>query len=480
MEINTTSSPLETIESDGIIIWTYEDQNSSILDKIGDSISSYFESANFQGKKNQQFTLLNVETVKAPRIVVIGLGKKSNANHEIVRTSIGNAVRTLQKLKSIHIAVDAVNNDAQATSEGILLALYEFDELKSKKPDSTKIEKITFTGTEIEFDDWNNGTFIAKGQNVARRLAELPSNIATPTYFADHTNILLQDVNNVNVISRNEEWAQEKKMGAFLSVTAGSDEPAKFLEIHYKGGNEEDKPIVFVGKGITFDTGGISIKPASGMGLMRADCTGAACVIGILYAVSKLSLKKNVIGLAPLSENMPSGKATKPSDVVFASNGKSIEIDNTDAEGRLVLSDGLVYAESFNPETVIDIATLTGAMMRALGEAYTGAFTRSDKLWTELESAGLSTHERFWRMPLDEIYKKKLKSSLADLKNVGGVFGGASIAAMFLGEFIEMDRWVHLDIAGTMANMKKAGYKPEGIPGIPVRALIQFVRDSIN
>jgi aminopeptidase len=180
---------------------------------------------------------------------------------------------------------------------------------------------------------------------------------------------------------------------------------------------------------------------------------GAASVIGILYGIAKLGLKINVIGLTPLTENMPSGKATKPSDVVFASNGKSIEIDNTDAEGRLVLSDGLVYAETFNPHTVIDIATL------------------------ELETAGLATYERFWRMPLDKIYKKKLKSTIADLKNVGGVYGAASVAAMFLSEFVEIERWAHIDIAGSLINNKKTGYKPEGIPGVPVRALIQFVRN---
>ena len=209
---------------------------------------------------------------------------------------------------------------------------------------------------------------------------------------------------------------------------------------------------------------------------MRTDCTGAASVIGILYAVAKLKLNVNAIALAPLTENMPSAKATRPSDVIFASNGKSIEIDNTDAEGRMILSDGLVYAETFNPHTVVDIATLTGSMERALGDIYTGAYTRSDELWSELETAGLATHERFWRMPLDPEYRKKLKSKLADMKNVGGAKGGANIAAMFLSEFISVYRWAHLDIAGFM-NVKKSGYLPDGVPGIPVRAMIQFVRN---
>ncbi|MCE7733645.1 MAG: leucyl aminopeptidase [Candidatus Heimdallarchaeota archaeon] len=476
MELNSTSTNIEDIECDGIILWNYSDQQSSSLERFGDKVSSYFDAANFQGKDKQNCSLFNIEGIKASRLVVVGVGTKQKANHEIVRNAVANAAKILQGLHCKHIAIEAVNLDAQTTAEGLILGLYVFDELKSKKDDESKIEKITFTGTDDQIREWKNGCIISESQNVTRRLAELPANVGTPSYFVSETKSLFKDLENTQVIDRDENWAKKQKMGAFLSVAAGTDEPAKFLEIHYKGSNEDDKPVVFVGKGITFDTGGISLKSPAGMGLMRSDCTGAATVIGTLFGIAKLGLKANIIGLTPLTENMPSGKATKPSDVVYASNGKSIEVDNTDAEGRMVLSDGLVYAESFNPDTIVDIATLTGSMMVALGDAFTGTYSRSTELWNELETAGLETFERFWRMPLDKMYKKKLKSRLADMKNVGGRAGGANIAAMFLSEFVTIERWAHLDIAGNMET-KKSGYFPEGSPGIPVRALIQFVRN---
>jgi len=476
MEILSTSTHIENIECDGVILWNYTESNSLTLDRIGEPISSYFSAANFEGKKDQRCTLFNIEGIKAPRVVVVGVDKKDKVNHEIVRNAAANAIRILKELNCNHIATEAINSDAQSTAEGIILGLYTFDELKSKKEESSNIKKLTFTGSDDQIRDWEIGGVISKAQNITRRLAELPGNIGTPSYFVSETKSIFQELNKTEVIDRDESWAEEQKMGAFLSVTAGTDEPAKFLEIHYKGANQADQPVVFVGKGITFDSGGISLKSPTGMGLMRTDCTGAASVIGILYGIAKLGLSVNAIGIAPLTENMPSSKATKPSDVIFASNGKSIEIDNTDAEGRLVLSDGLVYAETFNPHTVIDIATLTGSMMRALGDTYAGAYTRTDELWKQLEVAGITTHERFWRMPLDTAYRKKLKSTLADMKNVGGANGGANIAAMFLSEFITLDRWAHLDIAGFM-KVKKSGYLPDGVPGVPVRALIQFVRN---
>lgn len=476
MEINSISTNIESVECDGIILWNYSDHKSVSLERLDDKISSYFNSANFQGKKDQKCTLFNIEGIKTPRIVVIGVGSKDEADHEIVRNAVANGARILQGLKCKHIAVEAVNLDAQSTAEGVLLGLYVFDELKSKKDDASNIEKITFTGTDEQIRDWKNGSIISESQIATRRLAELPGNIGTPSYFVSETKLLFKDLENSQVFDRDENWAKKRKMGAFLSVAAGTDEPAKFLEIHYNGGNQDDQPVVFVGKGITFDSGGLSLKSPAGMGLMRTDCTGAASVIGIMHGIAKLKLKINAIGLTPLTENMPSAKATKPGDVIFASNGKSIEIDNTDAEGRLVLSDALVYAETFDPHTVIDIATLTGSMARALGETYTGVYAKTDELWSQLETAGLNTHERFWRMPLDKEYRKKLKSSLADMKNVGGAQGGANIAAMFLNEFVTVERFAHIDIAGMM-KFKKSGYLPDGVPGIPVRALIQFVRN---
>eukprot|EP01119_Soliformovum_irregulare_P011323 TRINITY_DN2825_c0_g1_i1.p1 TRINITY_DN2825_c0_g1~~TRINITY_DN2825_c0_g1_i1.p1 ORF type:complete len:275 (+),score=99.07 TRINITY_DN2825_c0_g1_i1:708-1532(+) len=272
-------------------------------------------------------------------------------------------------------------------------------------------------------------------------------------------------------------------MESFLSVTHGSEEPARFMEIRYNGSQDKDaSPFIFVGKGITFDSGGISIKTALGMGEMRGDCGGAAAAIGILYAISELNLPVNAVALTPLTENLPSGKATKPSDVVVASNGKSIEIDNTDAEGRLVLADALVYASEMKPHTIIDMATLTGAIGVALGTHYSGFFTRSDELWNEVDSAGKETREKMWRMPLDADYRKQMDSDLADIKNVGGRLGGSCTGAIFLNEFVapEITRWAHIDIAGTaLPHPRQESYLPKnGMTGVPVRALLQWVRNQ--
>ncbi|MHA2251550.1 MAG: leucyl aminopeptidase [Candidatus Kariarchaeaceae archaeon] len=478
MKLSANENNIETLDVDAIIIGKYEGlESGGAFSRLKDRFEDILNLGDFEGKKKQKTLLYNMPGINAKRVVLVGLGKKEDADDETVRIASAKGVKKLRKLGAKTVAIEALNEDGQSTAEGVILGLYEFDELKQKKNDEKKeLEEVIFTGTSDQTENWKQGLTIGEAQNQARRLAELPANIATPSYFTEHTKTMFEGVDNISILVHDEKWAEEKKMGAFLSVTRGSDEPAKFLEIRYTGGDDGDQPLIIVGKGITFDTGGISLKPSSGMGAMRGDCGGAAATIGTLLGIAKLQLPLNVIGLTPLTENMPSGRATKPSDVVFASNGKSIEVENTDAEGRLILSDALVYAETFKPHTVIDIATLTGAIGVALGKAFVGSFTRSDELWAEIEKAGMMTHERFWRMPLDKIYRKQIDSTIADMKNSGGRPGGASTAAMFLGEFIEMERWCHLDIAGVMAS-KKSAYKPKGMAGFPVRALIQFARN---
>jgi len=276
-------------------------------------------------------------------------------------------------------------------------------------------------------------------------------------------------------------------MRTFLSVTRGSAEPAKFLEIHYKGASSPNaKPLVLVGKGITFDTGGISIKSAADMKLMRGDMGGAAAVVAAALAIAQLKLPINVVVLTPLAENMPSATATKPGDIIYAMNGKSVEVDNTDAEGRLVLSDAIYYGSTeFNPHTLIDVATLTYAMDIALGEVFTGVFTNSDALWERLHAAGETEYDRFWRLPLDEDYGPQIYSSNADLQNTGGKPGGACTAALFLKAFVhgveptdgsEPLAWAHIDIAGTMEATRPTPYLGRGMTGSSVRALVEYAR----
>ncbi|MCY3413788.1 MAG: leucyl aminopeptidase [Candidatus Heimdallarchaeota archaeon] len=477
MNIKTSSEAIETLDVDAIVIGLYKDNtHGETAIRLG-AIAPYLELDEFTGKTKQTMILYNVEGVKARRIYLVGLGEKEKCNFESVRNAASIAARTLRDRGLKSIAFEALHGDAQSTAEGAILGLYKYDFLKTQNLDKIKkVDEIIFSGNDV--DAWNTGVIMAEGQNYARFLAETPANICTPTWFAEKAKEYLDGIDNIEIIVHDEEWAKEKKMGSFLSVAAGTEEPAKFLEIQYNGGNENDPPIVYVGKGITFDTGGISLKPSANMGAMRGDMGGAASVVGTLYAISKLGLKKNVIGLTPLTENMPSGRATKPSDVVTASNGKTIQVDNTDAEGRLILADALVYAEKeFNPHTVIDIATLTGSIGVALGEAFIGVFTRSDELWNELNRAGEKTFDRFWRMPLDPIYRKALDTPLADVNNVGSRAGGACQAAEFLGEFIEMKRWCHVDIAGVMDSPGSSDYHPKkGMTGKPVRGLVEFCK----
>ncbi|XP_001369177.2 cytosol aminopeptidase [Monodelphis domestica] len=418
-----------------------------------------------------------------PSVVVVGLGKKTsgindlenwNEGKENIRVAVAAACRQIQDLEISSVEVDPCG-DAQAAAEGAVLGLYEFDELKQKKKTVVSAQLYGSGNDEA----WQKGVVFANGQNLARHLMETPANKMTPTKFAETIEQKLKSVsNNTTVHIRPQSWIEEQAMGAFLSVAKGSDEPPVFLEIHYRGSpNADDSPLVFVGKGITFDSGGISIKPAANMDLMRADMGGAATICSTIITAATLKLPLNLIGLAPLCENMPSGKANKPGDVVTAKNGKTIQVDNTDAEGRLILADALCYAHTFNPKVIINAATLTGAMDIALGSAATGVFTNSSWLWTKLFEASTETGDRMWRMPLFEHYTRQIVDcQLADINNIGKYrSGGACTAAAFLKEFVTHSKWAHLDIAGVMTNKDEVPYLRKGMTGRPTRTLTEFL-----
>eukprot|EP01087_Luapelamoeba_hula_P020424 TRINITY_DN6962_c1_g1_i1.p1 TRINITY_DN6962_c1_g1~~TRINITY_DN6962_c1_g1_i1.p1 ORF type:complete len:380 (-),score=44.74 TRINITY_DN6962_c1_g1_i1:42-1181(-) len=374
--------------------------------------------------------------------------------------------------------------------------MFQTDEHKSKKDDKNpSANSVTISPYNFDHEGneaWEVGKQIASAQNFSRMLANAPANYLTPSKFVEHTLNKFEGLLGspsgdgayagglVKIVAHDQKWAEDQKMGCFLGVARGSDEPPQFLEIHYNGleGDNDVPPVVLVGKGVTFDSGGISIKPASGMGLMRGDMGGAAAVVGTVYAAAALRLKTKLIVLTPLCENMPSGKAVKPGDVLYAKNGKSVEVDNTDAEGRLILADALVYAATFKPRTLIDVATLTGAISVALGPLAIGAFSNSDKLWVQLDRAGRTSAERFWRMPLFPAYKSQLKSDYADLCNVGKKGGGSCTAAAFLKEFVPANvQWAHLDIAGVShSDGSDKPYIPKGMAGKPVRALVEYLR----
>ncbi|KAI0960807.1 hypothetical protein AcV7_000089 [Taiwanofungus camphoratus] len=422
--------------------------------------------------------------------------KDGNERRELVRKAVGSAVKQVKALgdgvEGSTVYIDA-SADAHAAAVAANLALYGFS-LKTKPPSpfgpdlkEPVPEKFSFEPI-VGSKEWDTGVVYAKAQNLARTLSELPGNMMTPTAFTERVKSEFAGVQNVEVIVHDEAWASEKGMRTFLSVTKGTSEPAKFLEIHYNGASADSQPLLFVGKGITFDSGGISLKPSAGMKLMRGDMGGAAAVCSAALAIAQLKIPVNLVVLTPLCENLPGPSANKPGDIIYAMNGKSVEIDNTDAEGRLVLADALYYGTTaFKPHTVVDVATLTGAMDIALGEVFTGVFTNSDFLWQEIDVAGQAEHDRFWRMPLDEEFGPQIYSSNADLCNTGGRPGGSCTAALFLKAFVEgiepeqegevpAVRWAHLDIAGTMEATRGSAYLEKGLTGRPTRALIEFVR----
>ena len=475
MEIKATEENLTNLSVDAIIVGVFKNGELSYNFPSDQNFEKYRDICGHNGKEGENKILYQVQKPSRFKVALIGLGSKVDFTSEKARIAAATGCKLLRDENAKSIAIGSFGFP-QASAEGCILGLYRFTELKNKEEqEKATIELLQFSGTEKEIMAWNKGVIIANAQNFARKLAEMPANFATPTYFIDQIASFFESFENVEISVYDEIWAKKQKMGAFLSVAQGSNQPAKFAVIHYNGGQPDSSPLIFIGKGITFDTGGISLKPSQNMGLMRGDCTGAAVIISVLFGIVKLNLPINVVGIAPLTENMPGGKATKPSDVVFASNNKSIEVDNTDAEGRLILSDALVYAEkTFKPHTVIDVATLTGAISIALGEHYIGTFSRCNTLWEELKAAGELAGEEFWRMPLDSKYSKQLKSQIADIKNVGGRSGGAITATMFLSEFIKLKRWAHLDIAGSTWSSKENGYKPKGNIGVSVRALIQF------
>ncbi|XP_038647486.1 cytosol aminopeptidase isoform X1 [Scyliorhinus canicula] len=423
-----------------------------------------------------------------PHVVVVGLGDKNaginnleqyDEGKENIRAAIAASellivgCRQLQDLEVSLVEVDPCG-DAQCAAEGSILGLFEYNELKKKKKTVVTVKPFG----SFEDETWQKGVLYAEGQNLARHLMEAPANYITPTSFAGTIQQAIHSTGEkVKVHIRPKSWIEDQQMGAFLSVAKGSDEEPVFLEIHYNGSKVSgESPLVFVGKGITFDSGGISIKPASGMDAMRADMGGAATICSAIITAASLKLPLNIIGLAPLCENMLNGRANKPGDVVKAKNGKTIQVDNTDAEGRLILADALCYAHSFNPKAIVNAATLTGAMDVALGSAATGVFTNSDWLWGHLRQASVVTGDRVWRMPLFQHYTRQVtESQLADLNNIGKYrSGGACTAAAFLREFVKVPHWAHLDIAGVMSNKDEVPYLRKGMAGRPTRTLVEF------
>lgn len=439
-------------------------------------------SKEFKGKQNEALLVPAPAAIKPERILFVGLGKRNDISAERVRQAGGKA--------AVHLCEMGMKNVALSTSvisslklspadfvEGALLGLYTFKKYRTEN-NSKKISGMAVLSKPSK--ELSNrlswAETVASSVYFAKDLINTPSNDMTPTHLAKAALSLRQKRLSVKVLDRKD--AQKLGMGAYLSVAKGSNEPPKFIVLEYKG--TKKKPLALIGKSITFDSGGISLKHSEGMEKMKYDMAGGAAVLGIVKAASELKLPVNLIGILPATENLPGGSATKPGDIVKAITGKTVEIINTDAEGRLILADAIGYAKRFKPRAIIDIATLTGACPIALGNEAIAMMGNNRGLMEKLKKSSDNTYERVWEMPLFDEYREYLKSDIADIKNTGGKNGSLVTAAYFLYEFAGKTPWVHLDIAGTAWAEKDKPYIPKGASGIGVRLIMDLIKNWTN
>ncbi len=468
------------------------EQETASLDKaLGGSISDLLRSKEFEGKTGELVLLHTHRKIPAKRLLLVGLGKKDALVLDTIRQALGHAVKQVRQVKaaSFTAAVPTVTppdstaiDIAQAMTEGAILGAYQFTAYRSEPtpgPDIRSMTLLTSQQSDVRSlsEGVRRGVATAEAAVFVRDLCNHPSNVMTPTKIAEEAKAVAKEAGVSLKILERKDMAK-LGMGALLGVARGSHEPPKFIILEYRGARKKnDRPVVLVGKTITFDTGGISLKPAENMEHMKADMTGGAEVLAAVRAAARLKLPLNLVGLLPATENMPGGGAMKPGDVVKTLSGKTVEVQNTDAEGRLILADGLAYAARYKPAALLDVATLTGACVIALGQFAIGMFGTDDTLKESLRKAGQRSGERVWEMPLWEDYFEQLKSDVADMRNIGGRGAGMITAALFLSKFAGDWPWVHLDIASTDWSERERAYVPKGPTGIGTRLLIQYLMD---
>lgn len=492
MEFSIKNGNPEKLRTDCLVVGVFEgrklSESAKQVDEAADkAISNVLKSGDMEGKLASTLVLHQLPNIAATRVLLVGLGKAAELTERHYRQAVRAAVKALPKgvqnvgftLTELSIKKSDIQSKVAHLVETVLDATYVVNAIKEKKPQEHALEKVIVQVEKAETtaaeQAVNHGASIAKGVRLAKDLGNLPPNICTPTYLGDQAKKLAKEFGfKVEVLDK----AQIEKlgMGSFLGVAQGSLEPPKLIVLQHLKGKKHDKPVALVGKGITFDTGGISLKPGAEMDEMKYDMCGAASVLGTFKAIGELDLPLNVVGIIPTCDNMPSGNALKPGDILTSMAGLTIEVLNTDAEGRLILCDALTYAERFEPSAVVDIATLTGACVIALGNHASGLFSNNDGLAKELLDAGEKSYDRAWHMPLWEDYQGQLDSNFADIANIGGRAGGSITAACFLSRFAKKYDWAHLDIAGTAW---KSG-KEKGGTGRPVPLLTTFLMQRAN
>ncbi len=488
MEFSIKQGNPDSLKSGCVVVGVFEDGKLSsaakLLDKAAQhALSDVVTRGDMNGKAASTLLLHKISGIAAERVLLVGLGKAEELNNktctEILRAAFVALNATAAKDAALYLFDEGVGKDAKWVIKQAVFAAEEqafrADEMKSKPAKVATLKHITFASLNKPATTLkkalDQAAATARGISLAKNLGNLPGNICTPTYLAAKALALGKEHKSIKTTVLEEKDMQKLGMGSFLSVTRGSEQPAKLITLEYAGAAKTQKPIVLVGKGITFDSGGISLKPGAEMDEMKYDMCGAASVLGTLQAIAEMGLKLNVVGVIPTCENLPSGTATKPGDIVTSMSGQTIEILNTDAEGRLILCDALTYSAKFKPDTVIDIATLTGACVIALGHVASGLFSNQDELAKELLAAGEQAHDRVWQLPLWEDYQPLLDSNFADMQNIGGRAGGTITAACFLARFTKEYRWAHLDIAGTAW----LSGKQKGATGRPVPMLTQYL-----
>lgn len=483
----TTSSAKTLAKTPVLVLGVY---SNATLGKIATQLDSQGEIKKIVKKEfakaelGSTLVLRRVEGIHAERVLLIGLGKADDFGNKALLAAHSAVVDYLKQTQTSDAIITLLQEDhglapelaAQLAARALETATYQYSETLSQKPDPIVLKKIVFSVTKADQAAVDKGLAqgqaLGRGMNLTRYLGDLPGNICTPTFLGQQAKALAKAHESISAEVLERKQIEALRMGSFLSVAAGSDQDPRFIVLRYTPKTKrKQKPIVLVGKGVTFDTGGISLKPGLKMDEMKWDMCGAATVFGVFQTIAEINLDREVIGLVPATENMPSGRATKPGDVVTSLSGQTIEILNTDAEGRLILCDALTYAERFNPEAVIDMATLTGAIIVSLGHVNTGLFANNDDLAAELLAAGKTAADPAWHMPIGPEYDARLKSQYADMANIADSPAGGSItAACFLARFTKAYAWAHLDIAGT-----SNGGGKKGATGRPVPLLLNYL-----
>jgi len=474
-------------KSDLLCLYQYENENIPLRNKeltkqLQTYLSTSIKNYKFTGKKNKLLLINGKENFQ--RILVIGLGEKNDVNAESIRLATYKLIREASSLKSTKVTIIPEEKFIKQIAEGIRFASYHFKGLFQKNdPDKEMKVKQVLIATSEKKDSslLAESKIVFKAVDLARDLVNLPSNIVTPLYLEKEAKKIASNP-NVTLKTINLKQAEKLKMGAFAAVARGSKEPARMIILEYKGAPKSKDKIGIVGKAITFDSGGISLKPPKNMGEMKTDMGGGAAALATFKAVSELGLKINLIVIIPATENMPGGNAYKPGDILTASNGKTIEVVSTDAEGRLVMADALVHIQKLGANKLIDIATLTGACLVTFGHIHTGLMTNNSNWKDKLLSAANLTGEKFWELPMNEEYGELIKSDICDMVNaVESRDAGTITAGKLLEQFVEKSsRWIHLDIAGTSYHSKNQKYYGKYATGAPTRTLIELVKGEVN